>query len=177
MTVVRNEAKHLPLMVCSLCRDTSEKYAEAYRNLSLANKESDLKFLAFLDFKAQFFLAKAYYYQALDLMNPSDPAVGRAIRSFDSAVQNMDTSITIFLRFMSLAPKSKGVEAFGKISLSFIFFFFSSLNPFSFSFSSLFSFLSSTQNSLRTLATRTRASSRRSRVRTTACTTSASQSR
>jgi len=125
VTVVRNEAKHLPLMVCALCRVTSEKYAEAHRGLSLANKETDLKFLAFLDFKAQFFLAKAYYYQALDLMNPSDPAVGRAIRSFDSAVQNMDTSITIFLRFMSLTPKSKGTEAFGTSIFIFNFLFLS----------------------------------------------------
>jgi len=30
VTVVRNEARRLPLMVCALCRDTSEKYAEAY---------------------------------------------------------------------------------------------------------------------------------------------------
>jgi hypothetical protein len=118
VTVVRNEAKHQPLVVCSLCRDTSERYAEAHRSLALANKETDKKLLAFLDFKCQFFLAKAYYYQALDLMNPDDPALGRAIRSFDSAVQNLDTALAIFTRFTTLAPKTKGSEAFEFLELT-----------------------------------------------------------
>jgi len=96
-----------------LCNDIFTKFESAKKALSTTQRKqpkANAKWLAYLEFKKVYFLAKAQYYQGLHFLEGQSPSGGKAVKTMDTAFNSAMDACSLFTRFVNTSPKSPDLQ-------------------------------------------------------------------